>query len=133
MRPKQIPLTGGCSERSLDAFRFFFQNKTNVTSEKDDMMTSANISKPNARRKQARATCGYMVSGPARARLLWAILSLVLPVTFGHTTACRSPALAFSAAIHFAMKRSAPRSAVLRYSPSPWADLETFHRPPEKK
>ena len=28
------------------------------------------------------------------------ILSLVLPVTFGHTTVCRSPALGFSAAIH---------------------------------
>ena len=36
------------------------------------------------------------------------MLSLVLPATFGHTTACRSPALTFSAAIHFAMKRSTP-------------------------
>ena len=53
--------------------------------------------------------------------MLWAILSLVLPVTFGHTTACRSPALVFSAAIHFAMKCSAPCSAVLRHSPSSWA------------
>ena len=35
----------------------------------------------------------------------------------GHTTACRSPALAFSAAIHFAMKRSASCSTVLRHSP----------------
>ena len=33
-----------------------------------------------------------MASEAARARLLWPILSLVLPVTFGHTTACRSPA-----------------------------------------
>ena len=33
--------------------------------------------------------------------LLWAIPSLGLPVTFGHITACRSPALAFAAAIHF--------------------------------
>ena len=48
-----------------------------------------------------------MASEPARARLLWDILSLVLLVTFGHTTACHSPALAFSAAINFAMKRSA--------------------------
>ena len=40
---------------------------------------------------------------------------------FGHTTACRSPALAFSATIHFAMKCSAPCSAVLRHSPSSWA------------
>ena len=62
-----------------------------------------------------------MTSEPARARLLWAILSLVHPVTFGHITACRSPALAFSAVIHFAMKRSAPYSTVLRHSPSYWA------------
>ena len=34
-----------------------------------------------------------MAREPGRTRLLWAILSLVLPVTFGHTTACRSPAL----------------------------------------
>ena len=62
-----------------------------------------------------------MANEPARARLLWAILSLVLPVTFGHPTACRSPALAFPPAIHFAMKRSAPCSAVLRRFPSSWA------------
>ena len=62
-----------------------------------------------------------MGSEPERTRLFWAILSLVLPVTVGHTTACHSPALAFSAAIHFAMKRSAPCSAVLRHSPSFWA------------
>ena len=38
------------------------------------------------------------------------------------SSACRSPALAFSAAIHFAMmKRSAPWTAVLRHSPSSWA------------
>ena len=61
-------------------------------------------------------------SEPARrARLLWAVPFLVLPVTFGHTTACRSPALVFSATIHFAMKCSATCSAVLRYSPSSWA------------
>ena len=58
---------------------------------------------------------------PIRARSLWAVLSLVLPVTFGHITACRSPALAFSAAIHFAMKSSGPCFAVLRHSPSSWA------------
>ena len=58
----------------------------------------------------------------ARARLLWAILSLVLPVMFGYTTAYSSPVLAFSSAIHFTMKRSTPgSSAVLRHSPSPWA------------
>ena len=81
------------------------------------------ICKPNARRIQVRATCGWSTraSEPARARLHWAALSLVIPVTFGHTTACRSPALAFSAANHFAMKCSAPCSAVLCHSPSSWA------------
>ena len=62
-----------------------------------------------------------MASEPARARLIWNIPFLVLPVTFGHATACRGPALAFSAAIHFVMKSSAPCSAVLRHSPSSWA------------
>ena len=62
-----------------------------------------------------------MASEPARKRLLWAILSLILPVTFAHTTACRSSALTFSAAIYFAIKRSAPCTAVLRHSPSSWA------------
>ena len=52
----------------------------------------------------------------ARAHLLWATISLLLLVTFGYTTtACRRPALTFSAAIHFAMKPSAPYSAVLRH------------------
>ena len=41
--------------------------------------------------------------------------------TFGHTTACRSPALALSASIYFAMTCSAPCSAVLHHSPSSWA------------
>ena len=62
-----------------------------------------------------------MASGPARARLLWAFLSLVLPVTFGHTSPCRSPALIFSAVIHFAMKRSASCSTALHHSPLFWA------------
>ena len=61
-----------------------------------------------------------MTSEPARARSLWAIISLVLPVTFGYTTACRSPALTFPAVIHFAMKRFAPCPAVWCHSPSPW-------------
>ena len=56
-----------------------------------------------------------IASEPARTRSLWAILSLVLPDTFGgHITVCRSPALTFYAAIHIT-----PRSAVLRLSPSP--------------
>ena len=62
-----------------------------------------------------------MASETARTHLLWAILSLVLQVTFGHASACRSPALTFSAAIHFPIKRSAPCSAVMRHSPSSWA------------
>ena len=64
-----------------------------------------------------------MVSKPVRSRLVRAIRSLVLSVTFGHTAACRCSALAFSAAIHFAMKRSAPCSTVLRHSPSSWVAL----------
>ena len=60
------------------------------------------ICKPSARRIQIRATCSLstMASEPGRARLLWDILSLVFPVTFEHTTACRSPVLAFTAAIN---------------------------------
>ena len=95
------------------------RNKTNVTPEKD--MTSTN-----------QTTGGYkfaphVASQLRRAnqyepRLLWAILSMVVLGTFGHTSACRRPALAFSGAIHFAMKRSAAScSAVLRLSPPSWA------------
>ena len=62
-----------------------------------------------------------MAGEPVRTGLLWAILSLVILVTLGHTAKSRSPALNFSAAIHFAMKRSAPCSAVLRYPPLSWA------------
>ena len=42
------------------------------------------ICKPNARRIQVCAACGWSTraSKPARVRLLWAILSLVLPVRF---------------------------------------------------
>ena len=68
---------------------------------------------------RANIALSTMVSKLARARLLWALLSLVQPVMFRYTTAChRSPALAFYAAIHFAMKRFAPCSAVLRHFPS---------------
>ena len=73
-----------------------------VTPEKDNTAST--------RRIQVRVTCGEptMASEPARTHLHWAILSLVHPATFGHTIACRNHALAFSAVIHFAMKRSAP-------------------------
>ena len=47
----------------------------------------------------------------------WAIISLILPVAFGHTTGCRSPVLTLSPAIHVALKRSVPCSAFLRHSP----------------
>ena len=97
------------------------RKKTNGTPEKDYMI-SVNQT-PGGYKSPIRATCGKstMASEPARARLLWAILSLVLPVAFGHITACRSSALASAVAIHFAMKCSAPCSAVLRYFPPSWA------------
>ena len=60
--------------------------------------------------------------------MLWAKLSLVLPVTFGHIAACRSAALALSAAIHFVMKNSAPCFAVLCHSPSSWAAIVHLSR-----
>ena len=90
------------------------QNKTKVTREKDNTTS--------AQRTQVRATYGKstMAGEPARARLLWAILSLVLPVTFGHATVYRSPALTFSAEIKFAKKRPASCSAVMRHSASSW-------------
>ena len=91
------------------------QNETNETPEKNNTTPAWRI--------QVRTACGQstMASEPAGARLLWAILYLVLPVTFGHTNACRNPALVFSAAIHFATKHSAPCSAVLRRSHPSWA------------
>ena len=65
-----------------------------------------------------------VASKPVRARLLYATLySLVLPVTFGHVSACINAALALSAAIHFVMKISAPCLAVLCHSPSSWAAI----------
>ena len=96
------------------------QSKTNVTPEK----TSWHLQN---KRPEDTSSCHLWLvnkaraSEPARARLLWAILSLVLPVTFGHTIACRSSGLAFSATIQFIMKCSASCSAVLRHSLSSWA------------
>ena len=94
------------------------QNKGNTRERRHDI--SANQT-PGGYKFAPLVAMSTRASEPARARLLWAILSLVLPVTFGHTTACRSPALVFSATIHFAIKYSAPCSAVLRHSPSSWA------------
>ena len=94
--------------------------QTNVTPEKD-VMASAHQT-PVGYKFAPLVASQQGLSEPARARLLWVILSLVLPVTFGHNTACRSPALAFSAAVHFAMKYCAAScSAVLRHSPTSWA------------
>ena len=87
------------------------KNKPNVMPEKGNTTSVQRI--------QIHAST--MASEPARARLLWAISFLVLPVTFGHTTSCRSLALIFSVTIYFAMKRSTPCSDILRHSPSSWA------------
>ena len=87
-RKKHVWLSEGRAAASTKAQRRKTkQNKTNVTLEKKRQR----ICKRNARRIQVRATCGLSTraSEPARARLLWAILFLlVLPVTFGHTAAC---------------------------------------------
>ena len=96
------------------------QSKTNVTPDKTPWHLQTKRPEDTSSRhlwlvNKARA------SEPARARLLWAVLSLVLPVTFGHTIACRSLGLAFSATIQFITKCSAPCTAVLRHSPSSWA------------
>ena len=95
------------------------QNKRNTRERRHD------ICKPNARRVQVRATCGYSQQGRANQHepaCFGLSSSWSYPSISGiHTTACRSPALAFSAAIHFAMKCSAPCSAVLRHFPSSWA------------
>ena len=61
-----------------------------------------------------------MLSEPARTRLVWANLLFVLPVTFGHTSACLSQAFNSFAAIRFTLKRPAPCSAVLRHSTLSW-------------
>ena len=60
-----------------------------------------------------------MTSEQARARLRWTILSLVFPVTFGHSTASRSPDQTFSVAIHFDVETSRPLFRCL--APFPWA------------
>ena len=97
-----------------------------------------NEAKQNKHKHQRKASWHLQTNRPedTSSRHLWlvnkgeptstspltlAILSLILHVTFGHITACRSPALTFSAAIYFAMKCSAPCSAVLRHPPSSWA------------
>ena len=70
-----------------------------------------------------------MASEPVRILLLGAILSMALPVTFGHITTCRSPSLTSSAAIHFAtfrpfFRRLAPFPLVLDRSLA-LVDLDT--------
>ena len=96
------------------------QNKTNVKPEKD-AMTSANqttggykfaplVFSQQGRANQDEPACIGLPSS-------WSFVSR----SGIHTTACRSPALAFSSAIHFLMKCSAPCSAVLGHFPSSWA------------
>ena len=71
--------------------------------------------KSNARRIQVRATCGSSrrASESARARLFWAIPSLILRVTFGHTTACRSSDPFRHEMFRPLFRRSAPSPPVL--------------------
>ena len=80
------------SKKDENETKIKWKEKENVTPEKGNV-ASANKTKTKNRRIQGRTTCcglSTVTSEPARARLLWAILSLVLPVTCGHTTACRS-------------------------------------------
>ena len=87
----------------------FKQNKRNTRERRH------NTCKPNARRIRVRATCdsSTMTIEPAQARLLWDILSLVLPVTFGYTGllyAVVQSWLSLRRSIwSFATKRSVPR------------------------
>ena len=90
---------------------------TKTRQETDDVRDTQYSIGHAPKRIRIRATVANQLtaaSKPVRARLLWATLSLVLPVTFGHITACRSAALTLSAEIHFVMKNSAPCFAVLR-------------------
>ena len=79
--------------------------QTNATPEKD---TTSSATTQNTRRIHVCATSGkfLLASEPARPRFHWAIFSLVVPVTFGQTTACGSQSMTFSATINFAMKHS---------------------------
>ena len=97
------------------------RNKTNVTPEKNNTT-------------YANQTPGVYKFAPLAASQLWQAnqhepayfglsTSWSFPSRSGHMTACCSPALGFSAAIHLAMKCSAPRAAVLRHSPSSWAPV----------
>ena len=55
---------------------------------------------------------GYPLLGPSRHVRAYTTINM--------NTACGSPALTFSATIHFTMKRSAPCAAVLCHSLSSW-------------
>ena len=96
------------------------QNKTHVTTPEKDVMASANQT-PGGYKFAPLVAIVNKGERTSTSPLALGYHLLVLPVTFGHTTACRSPALVFSATIHFAMKCPAPCSAVLRHSPSSWA------------
>ena len=68
-----------------------------------------------------------MAREPARARLLWATLFQVFPVTFGHTTACGSPALAFFAATRYSIHNDTFHTLFRRPAPFPY--VLGFNRP----
>ena len=125
-------------ERLNDGLRLHSESKKTRTKQNRTHVNTRErrhaICKPNARKIQVRTICGYstMARKSVRARLLWAILSFVLPVTFRHSTACRSPALTFSAAIYFTLKLSAPCSAVLRHSLSSWVAVVHWSVPMAK-
>ena len=85
------------------------QSKTKVTPEKD-VMTSANPTPGGCK------FAPLVASQQGRANQLEPACFGLFFFTFGHTTACCSSALAFSAAIHFATKCSAHCSTVLRHS-----------------
>ena len=65
----------------------------------------------------------WLINYGERTRKSTLALGYPLLGPFGHSTTCRSPALTFTAAINFAMKRSTPCSDALRHSPSFWAAL----------
>ena len=117
----------------LDAFRFFFKRghiqmlgncvwlsgcmhieerllnevpRLRLEQKYENKMTQKSSVPPETEKMLGGFSYGELT---ARTRLLWAVLPfLALPVTLGHITACRcSPALTFSAAIHFAINRSA--------------------------
>ena len=84
-------------------------------------MTSANHTPGGYRFVPLEANQLWRENQPENACFGLSYPSLALPVTLRHSTACRSPALALSVSIYFAMRRSALSSTALRQSRSSWA------------